>query len=383
MKTLFAVIVLVVAGIYNAYAQRVKTLTFGSEAVEKYIRENIEGVSVTLWKHGQRAPYDNVMAGRDGITRNYDNPKRDYPFIKDDLYQAIEFVARRLLTEVCLNNGGLASVYELPEEGKLYHLWVDAQGGGSVLVLPRHARVYHTLQTFQFTKGPDGVWTYPEHAIALPPPGIFFFDTGVGDTIINGSWLSLPGAEEVRWVESRFDFIRDGSPATVSSISRNGAPESCWLVDLFGDNRFHIGGDELSGWWLMPEHFTIGTDVKQYVVLWYDEARTVGDEFSIPSGEWRPITASPVDVKKMGSGWLEVAERGLIPGQPYVIVSSDTVTYELTSLSHVGKQSVVTADNRGVATFQVSIEKGVTARFFRVLPADAGVQSKLQVLAGD
>jgi hypothetical protein len=122
-------------------------------------------------------------------------------------------------------------------------------------------------------------------------------------------------------------------------FTHNGWGTNCWASALYGNGFIYLDGFFLSGRQLAFYQSIDGPEVGQYVILWYDEGRTVGDKWDIGTGRWTPIgygdaipptppVASADNLKtvfRFSSGTLGIAVTGATPGGLYTLESSDSI----------------------------------------------------------
>lgn len=169
-------------------------------------------------------------------------------------------------------------------------------------------------------------------------------------------------APEVRWIEYGYTF--PGLDLT-PQITRNGWATNCWASSLFGNGWIYLDGWVLSGNRLKSVQAVDGPDAGEYVTLWFDEGRTVGERWDIGTGQWTPI-GSPVSstepklVLRLSSSSVAVGATDCEPGKAYTFT-------EHVTLGDAGVViGTVYASDEGRASLYARFESGVPSRFFSI-----------------
>lgn len=235
-----------------------------------------------------------------------------------------------------------------------YFVQVDTYSGQGTNVA---SRMIFLSQPFKLVDGkiPATVVFPSETDIACQAPA-----TGVEHSTV-AVW-----APDVRWVEEGFTFPGLSLDPT---ITRNGWGTNCWASALWGNGWIYFQGDRLSGRYLKWERSIDGPNVGQYITLWYDEGRTIGDRWDIGSGVWTPIAPNTSELKtsvKFGSATFAVATSGAVPGASYTLESVDFVGGSPTVVG------TLSATDSGWVYWYLPVDPNKVSQFFNVRPARTG-----------
>jgi hypothetical protein len=178
-------------------------------------------------------------------------------------------------------------------------------------------------------------------------------------------------APSVRWVEYGFTF----PGLTLNpNLTHNGWATNCWASELFGNGYIYIDGGVLSGRRLKWVQAVDGPDAGEYVTLWYDEARTVGERWDIGTGQWTSIAPLALEPKlvlpRISASSVAVGATNCEPGRAYTILEH----------SGVGDAGVVIgtiyASSEGRVALYTRFQPDIPAKFFSIrLATDSEVGS--------
>lgn len=188
---------------------------------------------------------------------------------------------------------------------------------------------------FELKKDDDGNVIFPPEAFDFPS------DEDVGcippRTVPGGATGSFVAVEsKAVWVEEGLTFP---GMTLDSNFTRNGWSLDCWAAKYAGNGLVYLNGYMISGRKLKEYQAIDGPEVGMFLVLWYDEGRTVGDKWDIGTGKWTPIgygevipptppVASADNLKtiyRFFSGTLGIATTGATPGGLYTLESFEAL----------------------------------------------------------
>ncbi len=240
------------------------------------------------------------------------------------------------------------------EPNQDYFVQVDTYVGQGTNV---GSRLIFKSQPFRLVDGkiPISSVVFPSETDIACKPSVGIF----GSTI--AVW-----APDVRWVEYGYTFPDlDLTP----QITRNGWATNCWASELFGNGWVYIDGWVLSGNRLKWIQAVDGPDAGEYVTIWYDEDRTVGDRWDIGSGVSTPIGYSPspkMALRFDKDGNILVGAIGGTPGTTYAFGVSASLGGSETVLG------TSTAGYDGAVAVYTQFDRTASARFFTIRPSRAG-----------
>jgi hypothetical protein len=235
-----------------------------------------------------------------------------------------------------------------------YFVQVDTYVGGGTNV---GSRLIFKSQPFKLVDG-----KIPISSVVFPSETDIACKPSVG---IYGSTVAV-WAPDVRWVEYGYTFPDlDLTP----QITRNGWATNCWASELFGNGYIYIDGWVLSGNRLKWIQAVDGPDAGEYVTIWYDEDRAVGDRWDIGTGQWTAVGYSPAPKMALRfdkDGNILVGATGGTPGTTYAIGVSASLG---------GSETVIgtsTAGYDGAIAVYTPFDRTASARFFTIRPSRAG-----------
>lgn len=265
------------------------------------------------------------------------------------------------------------------------------------------SKVWYSTVPFRLEKDVKGQWVIP--ASVFDSINLDEFYAGQPDPQASwrpspNSFLAIEAKGQIRWVGWDYDIDKVGTGGP--RITRSGWDEMCKAGLSEADKLFrnsyyvYLPSETLAGRsverqythmrdaWLETRSGPKVTWYREIVSLWYDEERTVGDQWTIMADDsglhydWKPVGYKAVKVEKVG-GLITFRHFGLAPNALFTIVPTGTLNPDAQLTTSITQ--TVMSDERGVLSFTADVDQSKNAEFFIVRPATAG-ELATRALAG-
>jgi hypothetical protein len=328
-------LVLVFVVVPEILAQRTILPVGSTEAVKAFVDREVNSLVVSVGTNNPNGAFRSVAAVPVRVSRGG---------VTEDVGLALPDLLRALIRKVS-------------NPDRSYVIQVDAGATDPRGPSYTGSRIVWVGKQFRMVRGSDGGWSFP--AEAFNPTIEEFYSSE--HTLLGTSAFIGVYAPDVRWVQRRVDFL-DGSPP-FGEVTRNGFAADCPSGKPISEGGFlgngfvYFMGQTLAGTQAARE---VGPGGIETVTLWYDEGRTIGDEWVTTTGEWRPVGYLTTKISPAGGGWMKVEVFGCEPDQFYTLTARSEVA---------GPVSQIFTARAFSSRFQFVVPSGTTSQFFRVRPA--------------
>jgi hypothetical protein len=315
-------------------AERINSLPIGSkEKVKEYILQDVNNIAINFYDVlDTNAPMSHVLDINYGNYISYSQSMGSLESAVSNLIQ--------VYLGYFLKHGDLEGTKAVADHTYFAFIQVDAyyDGGerfGSMLE--------SSTKRFRFTVMPDG-------SLAIPPEATEF-------TIdYTGLYMGLQ-VGGVHWVDLVYYGLFDYPSYEWHRVTRNGAPDYCWLSRQYGNGVLYLPSYDMSGENIYDWDWQIGE-----VVLYYNEAMTDYDRFDLRTGEKINLRLA---MGAYGSGGLAVVLEGAIPNKSYVLEAGSDLAHPISEVVGVASAGL---ERRIVFPMGAEADR----RFFRAREARPG-----------